>query len=211
MISSANKPDRHGFNDSCALGRTYTRHPAFAHASAWQARAVAQYRLHLSPLVMAGLDPAIHVFLAAMPLRNVDARHKAGHDEPCFARVSNDETKCIRHTTAIPRRENARAMHGSFAPRITEGAGKAGRTMHPQPRVRCCWKHTSVVTTGSPETPGLPCAMVLRFPSRSPRCAKPVSHRRHRHWVPGPHDFAVRAGADRLAAPPASIASVPRS
>jgi hypothetical protein len=29
-------------------------------------------------LVMAGLDPAIHVFLAA---KNVDARHKAGHDD----------------------------------------------------------------------------------------------------------------------------------
>jgi hypothetical protein len=28
---------------------------------------------------MAGLDPAIHAFLAAA--KNVDARHKAGHDE----------------------------------------------------------------------------------------------------------------------------------
>jgi len=30
--------------------------------------------------VMAGLVPAIHVFLADMP-QDVDARHKAGHDE----------------------------------------------------------------------------------------------------------------------------------
>jgi hypothetical protein len=30
--------------------------------------------------VMAGLDPAIHVFLAARR-QDVDARHKAGHDE----------------------------------------------------------------------------------------------------------------------------------
>ena len=29
---------------------------------------------------MAGLVPAIHVFLARCP-QNVDARHKAGHDE----------------------------------------------------------------------------------------------------------------------------------
>jgi hypothetical protein len=29
---------------------------------------------------MAGLVPAIHVFLA-FPKQNVDARHKAGHDE----------------------------------------------------------------------------------------------------------------------------------
>src|SRR5215475_982085 len=34
----------------------------------------------LSPLVMAGLVPAIHVFLAARK-QDVDARHKAGHDE----------------------------------------------------------------------------------------------------------------------------------
>ncbi len=33
-------------------------------------------------LVMAGLDPAIHVFGAAK--EDVDARHKAGHDEVWF-------------------------------------------------------------------------------------------------------------------------------
>jgi hypothetical protein len=31
-----------------------------------------------SPLVMAGLDPAIHVFERR---QDVDARHKAGHDD----------------------------------------------------------------------------------------------------------------------------------
>jgi hypothetical protein len=31
-------------------------------------------------IVMAGLDPAIHDFLAAIT-KDVDARHKAGHDE----------------------------------------------------------------------------------------------------------------------------------
>jgi hypothetical protein len=31
----------------------------------------------------------------------------------------------------------------------TEGAGNAGRSLHPQPRVRNETKHTSVVTTGS--------------------------------------------------------------
>jgi hypothetical protein len=30
---------------------------------------------------MAGLDPAIHVFLADHREQDVDARHKAGHDE----------------------------------------------------------------------------------------------------------------------------------
>jgi hypothetical protein len=30
---------------------------------------------------MAGLVPAIHVFLPVPALKDVDARHKAGHDE----------------------------------------------------------------------------------------------------------------------------------
>src|SRR5256885_17115815 len=32
------------------------------------------------PCVMAGLDPAIHVFNAPMKKQDVDARHKAAHD-----------------------------------------------------------------------------------------------------------------------------------
>jgi hypothetical protein len=30
---------------------------------------------------MAGLDPAIHVFVLSQAKQDVDARHKAGHDE----------------------------------------------------------------------------------------------------------------------------------
>jgi hypothetical protein len=33
----------------------------------------------IKPFVMAGLVPAIHVFVVARP-QDVDARHKAGHD-----------------------------------------------------------------------------------------------------------------------------------
>jgi hypothetical protein len=36
-----------------------------------------------------------------------------------------------------------------------EGAGNAGRPVHPQPRVQSR-KHTSVVTTSSPGLPGIP-------------------------------------------------------
>src|SRR2546430_9771122 len=46
------------------------------------------------------------------------------------------------------------AMGPSFAKPIahkSEGAGNAGCTMHPQPRVRNKTKHTSVVTTVTPE------------------------------------------------------------
>jgi hypothetical protein len=89
-----------------------------------------------------------------------------------------------------------------FRPR--EGAGKAGCSVHPQPRVRNK-KHTSVVTTGSPDSPGLPCAMVLRFPSCSPRRAALFCHRRQRSSrqldtsvrVSGPHDFSVREWRSR--------------
>ena len=34
---------------------------------------------------------------------------------------------------------------------LEKGVGNAGRPMHPQPRVRNKTKHTSVVTTSSPE------------------------------------------------------------
>src|SRR5882724_12014861 len=45
----------------------------------------------------------------------------------------------------------ARVVDESFGPKKTEGAGNAGRSMHPQPRVRNKTKHTSVVTTVTPE------------------------------------------------------------
>jgi hypothetical protein len=69
-----------------------------------------------------------------------------------------------------PRRRGA--IRPSFArrcPSITEGAGNAGCSLHPKPRVRNKMKHTSVVTTGSPSWPGIPRAMVLRLISCSPR------------------------------------------
>src|SRR5512140_4042574 len=43
---------------------------------------------------MAGLFPAIHDFLAAVP-QDVDARHKAGHDEnECVTSRIPHETRC---------------------------------------------------------------------------------------------------------------------
>src|SRR5881396_3656849 len=64
------------------------------------------------------------------------------------------------------------------SPLISEVAGNAGRLMHPQSRVRNKIKHTSVVTTVTPERPGIPRAMVLRLTSRSPgdqACLTPSS------------------------------------
>src|SRR5439155_4233842 len=65
------------------------------------------------------------------------------------------------------------AMRPSFCknhpPLKSEGAGNAGRLMRPQSRVQNKIKHTSIVTTVTPERPGIPRAMVLRLTSRSPR------------------------------------------
>jgi hypothetical protein len=69
-------------------------------------------------------------------------------------------------------------------PLITEGAGNAGRTMRPQPRMQNKTKHTSVVTTGSPESPGISCTMVLTAPPWSPWCTGLVSHHHLRELRP---------------------------
>jgi hypothetical protein len=69
-------------------------------------------------------------------------------------------------------------------------------------------KHTSVVTTGSPEKPGLPCAMVLTVSFALSPVTGLVCHRRKRNaqalslldasvGASGPHDFAVRKSAVR--------------
>jgi hypothetical protein len=49
----------------------------------------------------------------------------------------------------------------TFVPLITEGAGKAGCPMHPQPRVRNLSEAHERSHRGFAGTPGLPCAMVL--------------------------------------------------
>jgi hypothetical protein len=69
-------------------------------------------------------------------------------------------TNC-RHGFAISPRVFARVFAINVPPKENEGAGNAGRTMRPQPRVRNETKHTSVVTTVTPEQPGIPRAMVL--------------------------------------------------
>ena len=78
-----------------------------------------------------------------------------------FLRFSFQTAAPVRkHSFAIsPRLFRARFAWMSL-PLNTEGAGNAGRSMRPQPRVQN-EKHTSIVTTVTPETPGIPRAMVL--------------------------------------------------
>ena len=72
-------------------------------------------------------------------------------------------------------------------------------------------KHTSVVTTGSPVSPGLPCAMVLTAYLVLSPVTGLVCHRRLADTsakldasvgASGPHDFAVRGSAPSSEAPP---------
>src|SRR5229473_551063 len=74
----------------------------------------------------------------------------------------------FKYDSAIPRRDAPEFLQ-DHSPRKTEGAGNAGCPLHPQPRVRNKTKHTSVVTTGSDGSTGIPLAMVLRLIPRSPR------------------------------------------
>jgi hypothetical protein len=70
-------------------------------------------------------------------------------------------------------RDPAARFRPSFArnvlPSYAEGAGNAGRPTRPQPGGQKKTATPAVVTTVTPETPGIPRAMVLRFPSCSPR------------------------------------------
>ena len=90
--------------------------------------------------------------------------------------------------------------------------------MHPQPRTQTK-KRTSIVTTGSPQRSGLPCAMVLTAYSALSSATNSFCHRHlrikglskpgwadappqtwHQQRMPGPHGFAVRISAARLRA-----------
>ncbi len=108
-------------------------------------------------------------------------------------------SKSHSHASASSRRKTPE-LRRSRAPQRARG----------MPGARCTHslacgseKHTSVVTTGSPGWPGIPCAMVLRLIPRSPRrpgfLATVASHdAKHRRRLDasvgasGPHGFAVR-------------------
>src|ERR1700685_3843533 len=78
--------------------------------------------------------------------------------------------------------------------------------MRPQPRMQNKNKHTSMVTTVTPETPGIPRAMVLTVSFVLSLVTGLVCHHRQRIvfrqldasvGASGPHDFAVRLSAVR--------------
>jgi len=108
----------------------------------------------------------------------------------------------------IPAARSTRVLQ-VHCPSRREGAGNAGRSMHPQPRMQIK-KHTSVVTTVTPVSPGIPRAngfngFLRALPGDraflSPSLATMREHRRQLGIgveMPGPHDFAVRGQHIRL-------------
>src|SRR6202011_4025956 len=103
--------------------------------------------------------------------------------------------------TPPPRDGNPPELLKVNVPPKTEGARKAGCADRTRSLAWEIKNHTSIVTTGSPETPGLPCAMVLTVSFVLSPVTGLFCHRRLQNTfreldasvgASGPHDFAVR-------------------
>ena len=91
----------------------------------------------------------------------MDARVKPGHDE-CFL------CRLVQSTASRSRR----AIRARFAKNVppSETRGRRECRARDAPAASCVKKQThELVTTVTPERPGIPRAMVLRLTSRSPR------------------------------------------
>ena len=105
----------------------------------------------------------------------------------------------------------------SLSPSKTEGAGKTGCALHPRSRVHLRTKNAHTSIQVQRRHSGLPCAMALRLIPCSPRRTASFATVAARIWrnptrwsdsstqldastaASGPHDFAVRVNAARLA------------
>jgi hypothetical protein len=94
--------------------------------------------------------------------KNVDARHKAGHDECVLCRPSQNTPPRSRRPIRARFSKTSRHLK-------SEGAGKCrGRAAPAVSCARLCKEtHTSIQVQR--RHPGIPCAMVLRPITRSPR------------------------------------------
>ena len=77
------------------------------------------------------------------------------HCMNCF-RFNSQTAETIPDAPPRSRGAIAPEVCKNHSPRKTEGVGNAGCATHPQPRVRNKTKHTSVVTTVAPGSPGIP-------------------------------------------------------
>jgi hypothetical protein len=147
---------------------------------------------------------------------NVIARSTATKQSTFLARRTTDCFACARNdgprfqcASAFPRHRCARVVH-HHSPLKTRAQGTPGAGCT---RSLACKnkKHTSVVTTGSSGSPGIPCAMVLTVSFVLSLVTGLCCHHRRRKCnfrqldasvgASGPHDFAVRHSAVRQRAP----------
>jgi hypothetical protein len=87
-------------------------------------------------------------------------------DHPLSRMMTTESVARSRSSNALPRsRGTKRPSHArTIRPQISEGAGKAGCSAHPRPRVQSV-ESTRVRHHRFAGTPGLPCAMVLTVSS----------------------------------------------
>src|SRR5437763_625644 len=104
-----------------------------------------------------------------------------------------------QHTFALSRRECARALPTTTLDK--RGRRECRARAAPAVSRAKSKKHTSIVTTGSPEQPGIPRAMVLTVSFVLSPVIGLCCHRHRRNYfrqldasveTSGPHDFAVR-------------------
>jgi hypothetical protein len=133
-----------------------------------------------------------HRFNFKQPITDTTPRSRGAN---CARALQND----------VPRRKRAQGMpDAQLAPAASRAKLK---------------KHTSVVTTGRPQSTGIPRAMVLTVSFVLSPVTGLSCHRRRRNYfrqldtsvgAPGPHDFAVRVSIARLAALSRPLHPVPR-
>jgi hypothetical protein len=135
-------------------------------------------------------DEAIHSFLRG--------------EMDCFASLA----MTVRHTLAFSRRE-APEVCMNFRPSKTEGAGKAGCPLHPQPRVQSEKAHERSHYRSTGTSPGLPCAMVLTVSFVLSPATGLSCHRRPRK-LPSANLTPASGRQDHTTSPSASSAVRPQ-
>jgi hypothetical protein len=149
-------------------------------------------------------------------MAGTSARSKASSPSPAMT-TADSRVNCLTDTPPRSRR-----MRASFAARFARLKHQRAQGM---PGARCARslackikKHTSIVTTVTPGSPGIPRAMVLTVSFVLFPVTGLVCHRRQRKYfrqldasvgASEPHDFAVRLTCCSSKAPSASTASRP--
>ena len=103
-----------------------------------------------------------------------------GHPPSRVTTIGGAARSRSSNTPSRSRDMNCPRFASSFALVEKEGAGKTGCALHPRSRVQLRTKNAHTSIQVQRRASGLPCAMVLRRTSCSPRCANSFSHRHPR-------------------------------